>query len=242
PLANPQERLLHEVRGVVGVAGQAVRDLVHEPPVLAGDLVPGRDTVGRHDNVRRRQPVPADATPRRRTGRPAGRYFALCSSFSWAPSSTPFLNSFDAWPSDRASLGRRVLPKRSRTTARMMRSSGTPMSIAGLSEGIRKRLPPIPRAGRLERADPGRARRGGQRVEIVDRRHLERNRTGAHDHRLDTQLVPRDELLRDLVDGPDEPAVAPTVERDAVEHAGRRRSTETVEARREIGVVLAAQR
>src|SRR5215207_10582953 len=61
-------------------------------------------------------------------GRPAQ---ALLDSLVSSPSpSTPFLNSLLACPRDLASLGSRVLPKRRRTTARMIRSSVAPRFMA----------------------------------------------------------------------------------------------------------------
>ena len=47
-------------------------------------------------------------------------------SSSGAPSSSPFLNSFWACPMDRANFGIWVPPKMTRTTIRMMTSSGAP--------------------------------------------------------------------------------------------------------------------
>src|SRR5207245_546589 len=45
------------------------------------------------------------------------------------PSTSPALNSRDAWPTDRASLGRRLEPKTSRPITRMISSSGAPRSM-----------------------------------------------------------------------------------------------------------------
>src|SRR3954447_26194616 len=57
-------------------------------------------------------------------GRPAQAL--LVSLVSSSSPSTPFLNSLLACPRDLASFGKRVLPKRRRTTARMISSSGRP--------------------------------------------------------------------------------------------------------------------
>src|SRR4051812_16625750 len=58
------------------------------------------------------------------------RQALLVSLVSSSSPSTPFLNSLLACPRDLASFGRRVLPNRRRTTARMMRSSVAPRFMA----------------------------------------------------------------------------------------------------------------
>src|SRR4051794_13303872 len=69
------------------------------------------------------------ATRRLNRRRPAQAL--LVSLVSSSSPSTPFLNSLLACPRDLASFGKRVLPKRRRTTARMMSSSVAPRFMAG---------------------------------------------------------------------------------------------------------------
>ena len=89
----------------------------------------------------------------------AAGYSAVLSSLSvLASSSWPFLNSLLASPRERASLGRRVLPNRTSTTARMIRSSGTPMLLM-VPQAYRRQPVSQRRREPRPRAAPPRGRR-----------------------------------------------------------------------------------
>ena len=105
------------------------------------------------------------------------------SSSSCSPS-TPFLNSLLACPRDLASFGSRVLPKRRRTTARMMSSSGAPRFM-------RNALSRESGTGYRGDAHGCPCSRGWrQQFDVVERGHRERHRARTHDDRLDPEAVP----------------------------------------------------
>ena len=130
---HSHQHLLDQVLRVVVVAAEPVRHRVEEPPVGAGDLLPGgnalRRTFGgrrtRHDNDREAGVVPGRGRPETSVRR-RGPSVPRPSSSVRLPSATPSLNSFWAWPSERASFGSLAPPNSSRTTSRMMSSSGAP--------------------------------------------------------------------------------------------------------------------
>ena len=118
----------------------------------------------------------------------------------------------------------------------MMRSSGAPRFMGeDPFEGIGTRLPP---SGAPRLPPEG----VGEQLHVVDGR--DRNGTAPTPRiRVSTpSVVPARDLLADLVDRADQPAPAPLVEGRPVEHAGRRRRPEPLEAPLEVALVLAAQR
>src|SRR5215471_17448119 len=130
----------------------------------------------------------------------------------------PFLNSFEAWPIERASFGSRVLPKSTKTITRMMISSVGPrfMRRAPSDPGLHREVIPCLRAEehqmRTGRRSGGKERVGEQ-LHVVERRDRERQRTGADNECLDAEGVPFVPLGPQLVDGAHQPAGAPFVER-----------------------------
>ena len=106
PTPHSDQDLLHEVLGIGVVARQAIRHRVEEPPVIAGDLLPGGNLLG---NVSGGWRVPADQLA---LGSSALGSSVLGSSF--VPSSWPLRNSRWASPNERASLGSLAPPKNRR--------------------------------------------------------------------------------------------------------------------------------
>src|SRR5690349_11383873 len=163
---------------------------------------------------------------------------SFVASLLWL-SSSPALNSFWAWPRERASFGIFAPPKMMTTTSRMIRSSGAPRFIADVLSGSRDR----DHASLLgDRGPLRRPHRLRQQVDVVGGSDVERNGAGADDERLHPEFGPGAHLLPDLLGGPDEPAPAPLLEGHPVEHAGGGPGPEPLEAPLEIGLVLAAER
>ena len=108
PLADSDERFLDQILCVVVIAGQAVRHVVEEAPVVARDLFPRGDAVS-HGQERRNgggsvPELQARAVRPAGTGTGAAQALLVSPSSSVSPS-TPFLNSLLACPRDLASFG-----------------------------------------------------------------------------------------------------------------------------------------
>src|SRR5215208_4108522 len=158
----------------------------------------------------------------------------------------PFLNSFEAWPIERASFGSRVLPNSTRTITRMMISSvgprfmrralfdsGLPTEVNAFVSTDDHQLPIAVRSGGEERV--------GEHLDVVERGDREGQRAGPDDEGLDPERVPFVALGAYLVDGADQPAGAPFVER-LVDDAGRHEVAHSGEPTLEVGAVLAGER
>src|SRR5215218_3582581 len=155
----------------------------------------------------------------------------------------PFLNSFEAWPIERASFGSRVLPNSTRTITRMMISSVGPrfMRRALFDSGLPREVNPFVSADDHQLpigVCSGGKERVGEQLEVVERGDREGQRAGADDEGLDAERAPFVALSTYLVDGSHQSAGAPFVE-SLFDDAGGHEVAHPGEAALEVGAVLA---
>src|SRR6266516_3072341 len=130
----------------------------------------------------------------------------------------PFLNSFEAWPIERASFGSRVLPKSTKTITRMMISSVGPrfMRCALSHSGLRGEVNPFVWADDHQlpfAVCSGGEERVREQLDVVEGRDREGQRPGPEDERLDAEGLPLVTLGAQFVDGSHKAAFPPFVER-----------------------------